>query len=55
MKKIKLSVEEKAISEAIERDEFVPVAGKQCEDVVGAIAVRKKDIGRYGKGSDWMA
>ena len=43
MKKIKLNAEEKEISQAIERDEFVPVTGKQLEDVANAIAARKKD------------
>ena len=44
MKKIKLNAEEMEIAEAIERDEFIPVTGKQLEDVVNAIAARKKDI-----------
>lgn len=43
MKKIKLNAEEKEIAEAIERDEFIPVTGKQLEDVANAIAARKKD------------
>lgn len=43
MKKIKLNAEEKEISQAIERDEFVPVTGRQLEDVANAIAARKKD------------
>ena len=43
MKKIKLNAEEKEISKAIERDEFIPVTGKQHDDVVNAIAARKKD------------
>ena len=43
MKKIKLNAEEREISAAIERDEFVPVTGKQWEDVANAIAARKKD------------
>ncbi len=43
MKKIKLTAEEKAISEAIERNEFVPVQGKQLENVANAITARKKD------------
>ena len=43
MKKIKLNEEEREIAEAIERDEYVPVTGKQLEDVANAIAARKKD------------
>ena len=43
MKKIKLHPEEMEITEAIERDEFVPVTGKQLEDVVIALTARKKD------------
>ena len=43
MKKIKLNAEEKEISETIDRNEFVPVTGKQLDDVVNAIAARKKD------------
>ena len=43
MKKIKLNAEEREISDAIERDEFAPVTGKQLEDVANAIAARKKD------------
>ena len=43
MKKVKLNADEKEIVEAIERDEFVPVTGKQLEDVANAIAARKKD------------
>lgn len=43
MKKIKLNAEEREISEAIERDEFLPVTGKQLEDVANSIAARKKD------------
>jgi len=38
MKKIKLSAEEMEISEAINRDEFLPVTGKQLNDVANAIA-----------------
>jgi predicted DNA binding CopG/RHH family protein len=43
MKKIKLNAEEMKIEEAIERDEFLPVTGKQLNDVADAIAARKKD------------
>ena len=44
MKKTKLNAEETEIAEAIERDEFIPVTGKQHEEVVNALAARKKDI-----------
>ena len=43
MKKIKLDVEEKRIMASIERDEFVPVTGKELHEVADAIAARKKD------------
>lgn len=43
MKKIKLSAEEKEITEAIGRDEFLPVTGKELNRVADAIAARKKD------------
>ena len=43
MRKIKLDAEEKKIMAAIERDEFVPVTGKQLREVADAIAARKKD------------
>ncbi|OGW81083.1 MAG: hypothetical protein A3C47_00850 [Omnitrophica bacterium RIFCSPHIGHO2_02_FULL_51_18] len=43
MKKIKLDAEEKRIMAAIERDEFVPVTGKELHEVADAIAARKKD------------
>lgn len=43
MKKIKLDAEEKKIMTAIERDEFMPVTGKELHDVAEAIAARKKD------------
>ncbi len=44
MKKQYLDQEEKAIMEAIERDEFVPVTGAQLKRVADAIAARKKDM-----------
>lgn len=44
MKKIKLNEEEREISAAIERDEFVSITGKQLDEVANAIAARKKDI-----------
>ena len=43
MKKIKLDAEERKIMAAIERDEFVPVTGKELRKVAEAIAARKKD------------
>lgn len=43
MKKIKLDAQEKEIMDAIERDEFVSVSGKELRDVAQAIAARKKD------------
>ena len=43
MKKVRLTEAEKEIEQAIERDEFLPVTGKQLEDVANAIAARKKD------------
>jgi len=43
MKKIKLNAEELEITEAIEQDKFLPVTGKQLNDVANAIAARKKD------------
>ena len=44
MKKQHLDQEEKAIMEAIERDEFVPVTGAELRRVADAIAARKKDM-----------
>ena len=43
MKKVKLDTEEKRVMAAIERDEFVPVTGKELRHVAEAIAARKKD------------
>ena len=43
MRKIKLDTEEKEIMASIERDEFVPVTGKELRGVAEAIAARKKD------------
>ncbi len=43
MKKIKLNHEEQEMMSGIERDEFVPVTGKELNDVADAIAARKKD------------
>ena len=44
MKKFKLNAEEKEISDAIDRGEYVPVIGKKLEEVAQAIAARRKDI-----------
>lgn len=43
MKKIKLTREEQEIMAGIERDEFVPLTGKELKNVADAIAARKKD------------
>ncbi len=43
MRKIKLDAEEKKIMAAIERDEFIPVTGKDLHEMADAIAARKKD------------
>ncbi len=43
MRKIKLNAEEKKVMAAIERDEFVPVSGRELLEVADAIAARKKD------------
>lgn len=43
MKKIQLTPEEKEIMDAIERDEFVPVSGKELKNIADSIAARKKD------------
>ena len=43
MKKIKLTREERKIMAGIEGNEFVPVTGKELNDVADAIAARKKD------------
>ena len=44
MRRIKLSAGEKEILEAIKRDDFVPVGGKELRAVADAVAVRKKDM-----------
>ena len=44
MRHIKLDVEEKKIMAAIERNEYVPVAGKELHAVADAIAARKKNM-----------
>ena len=43
MRKFKLDAEEKSIMAAIERDEFLPVTGKEFREVAEAVAARKKD------------
>ncbi|MBI4432802.1 MAG: hypothetical protein HY592_04905 [Candidatus Omnitrophica bacterium] len=43
MKKIRLNAEEKRIMAAIERDEFMPVTGRELREVADSIAARKKD------------
>ena len=43
MIKQKLTKEEKQIMDAIERDEFVAITGKELRNVADAIASRKKD------------
>ena len=44
MKKIKLGVKEEKIMAAIERDEYMPVTGKELQRVADSIAARKKDL-----------
>jgi predicted DNA binding CopG/RHH family protein len=44
MRKLKLDPEEREIMKAIERDEYVPVGGKELRAVADAIAARKKDM-----------
>ncbi len=44
MRSIKLDADEKEILEAIERDEFVAVSGKELRAVADAVAARKKDM-----------
>ncbi|MBF0619442.1 MAG: hypothetical protein HQL19_04680 [Candidatus Omnitrophica bacterium] len=44
MNKIKLDAEEREIMNAIERDEYVSVGGKELRAVADAIAARKKDM-----------
>ena len=43
MQKIKLDAQEQEIMDAIERDEYVPVGGKELRAVADAIAARKKN------------
>ena len=44
MRQIKLDAEEKKIMEAIERNEYVPVGGKELREMADAIAARKKNM-----------
>ena len=44
MKKKYLDQEEKEIMEAIERDEFVPVAGHELKKMADSSAARKRDM-----------
>jgi len=44
MIKIKLNSEEREIIKAIEQNEFIPVTGKQLDEVAQSIAARKKDM-----------
>jgi predicted DNA binding CopG/RHH family protein len=43
MKKAALTQDEKEITGAIERDEFISVTGKELQEVADSIAARKKD------------
>ena len=40
---MKLDTEEKRIMAAIERNEFIPVTGRELHEMTDAIAARKKD------------
>ena len=44
MKQFKLDAEEKKIIEAIERNEYVSVGGKELHEMADAIAARKKNM-----------
>ena len=44
MRNVKLNAEEKEIMQAIERDEFIPVSGRELRAIADAVAARKKDI-----------
>ena len=44
MRKLKLDAEEQQIMKAIERDEYVPVGGKELHAVADSIAARRKDM-----------
>ena len=44
MRQIKLDAEEKLIMGAIERNEYVPVGGKELHAVADSIAARKKNM-----------
>ncbi len=43
MRKIRLDAEEKGILSSIDKDEFMPVTGKELREVANAIASRKKN------------
>ena len=44
MRKLKLDAEEQRIMNSIERDEYVPIGGKELRAVADAIASRKKNM-----------
>lgn len=44
MKKIKLTKEEKETEDALMRGEYVPIKGKELENIEKALRLRKKDI-----------
>ena len=44
MPKLKLDMEEQQIMKSIERDEYVPVDGKELHAVAESIAARRKDM-----------
>ncbi|MBF0484639.1 MAG: hypothetical protein HQL25_08065 [Candidatus Omnitrophica bacterium] len=44
MRKIKLDAQEQEIMDAIERNEYVSVGGKELRAVADAIALRKKNM-----------
>ncbi len=44
MDKIKLTMEEKEIENALMRGEYTPIKGKELENIEKALKARKKDI-----------
>ena len=44
MRKIKLDSEEQEIMSAIEKDQYVPVSGKELSAVADSIAARRKNM-----------
>lgn len=44
MKKHKLSKEEKEIENALVRGEYIPIKGKELDNIEKALKLRKKDI-----------